>query len=52
VARFEVEEDPNELTKAVIAKFQRKGFDGLAVEEVAIAMITPEFGKHFQLATG
>lgn len=43
---------PDEISdqqiKSLVQKFQRKGFDGLALEEVATALIIPNFGKVFQ----
>lgn len=38
-------EESSDQARMLISKFQRKGFDGLTLEEVATAMITPDFGK-------
>ena len=47
---------PDEISdqqiKSLVQKFQRKGFDGLALKEVATALIIPNFGKVFQQHTG
>lgn len=46
------DEISDQQIKNLIGKFTRKGFDGLSLEEVASAMIIPNFAKIFNQHTG
>lgn len=47
---------PDEISdqqfKGLLLKFQQKGFDGMSLEEVATALILPNFAKTFNQHTG
>jgi len=47
-----LEVDEKEQVRFLVSKFQRKGFDGLTLEEVASAMVIPDFSKQFNSMTG
>ena len=47
-----LEELDAKSSQMIITKFLRKGFDGLALEDLAVGLIVPNFAEDFQKQTG